>query len=191
MTKHTGQSAVRQQEPLIPELIDSPRDARSAHDKSHRHQTEIELLAHWMDTVFQIPGLPVRFGFDALLGLLPGFGDTATSIVSLYILHAASRMGVSRVTMTRMAMNIALDYAVGAVPVLGDAFDVYWKANRKNVELIRRDLSAGLPGERRRRASDWLFLGGLALVLLTILVGSVTIAWAIIAWLGAHLFSAK
>jgi hypothetical protein len=150
---------------------------------------DIELLARWMDSVFEIPGLRWRFGLDALLGLLPGFGDTATSIVSLYILHAAGRRGVSRLTMSRMAMNIGIDYVVGAIPFVGDVFDIYWKANQKNVELLRRESLAGPADARRMRVGDWLFFLGLAAILVTLLVGSVTIAWFVIGWLGSKLFS--
>src|SRR4051812_18900365 len=73
---------------------------------------DLEWLAYWMDSVFEIPGLGVRFGLDAIVGLIPAVGDTLTSLVSLYILSAARRYGVPRATMTRMAANIAIDYVV-------------------------------------------------------------------------------
>src|SRR5262245_41323211 len=66
---------------------------------------ELKRIADWMDSAFRVPGLNVKFGLDAILGLFPGFGDTVASLVSLYILHAANRRGVSRLTMTRMALN--------------------------------------------------------------------------------------
>ncbi|HJT31461.1 MAG TPA: DUF4112 domain-containing protein [Pirellulales bacterium] len=142
---------------------------------------ELELLAQWMDSVFEIPGLGIRFGLDALIGLIPGLGDTLTTLASLYILGAARRYGVPRITMVRMAANIALDYVLGAVPLLGDLFDVYWKANLRNVALLRRHLLATPAEERRARSGDWLFVAGLMVLLIMLLVGEVTIAWLIVA----------
>ncbi len=112
-------------------------------------EPELELLAHWMDSAFHIPGIGLRFGLDAIIGLIPGLGDTLTSLASLYILNAGRRYGVPRVTMLRMAANIAVDYLVGMIPLAGDAFDVVWKANQKNVALLRRHVLA-TPAEERR-----------------------------------------
>src|SRR5438477_12262867 len=105
-------------EPIEPILITNP--AREIPIS----ELDLELLARVMDSLFEIPGTRVRFGFDAIIGLIPGLGDTITSFVSLYILKAASRAGVPRVTLVRMALNIAIDYIVGCVPVAGDVFDV-------------------------------------------------------------------
>ena len=111
-------------------------------------EPELEMLAHWMDSAFHIPGIGLRFGLDAIIGLIPGLGDTLTSLASLYILNAGRRYGVPRVTMLRMAANIALDYLVGMIPLFGDAFDVVWKANQKNVALLQ----AARSGHAGRRA---------------------------------------
>ena len=92
--------------------------------------------------------------------------------------------------MTRMALNIALDTIVGSVPVLGDAFDVYWKANQKNVELLKRHALASPSEEKRLRTADWLFFGVLVAMLLTLLVGSITITVMLVTWLGTVLFTA-
>lgn len=148
---------------------------------------DLERLARWMDSLFAIPGVPLRFGLDSILGLVPGLGDAATSAVSLYILHTASRRGVSRLTMTRMAMNVALDSIVGSIPVAGDLFDVYWKANQRNVELLRRHALASPAEERRLRTSDWLFFGGLAAVLIGLVIGSLTVAILLATWLASLL----
>jgi len=146
--------------------------------------SDLERLAKWMDSLFEIPGVGLRFGLDSILGLIPGLGDTAASALSLYILHAASRRGVSRLTMTRMALNVALDTVVGSIPVLGDVFDLYWKANQKNVELLKRHALASPSEEKKLRTGDWLFLAGLAAMLIVLLVGSITIAVLLIAGLG-------
>jgi Domain of unknown function (DUF4112) len=139
-------------------------------------EPELELLAHWMDSAFHIPGIGVRFGLDAIIGLIPGLGDTLTSLASLYILNAGRRYGVPRVTMLRMAANIALDYVVGAIPFLGDAFDVVWKANQKNVALLKRHVLATPAEERRARVGDWFVLAGLVVALVLTLIGAVSVA---------------
>jgi hypothetical protein len=154
-------------------------------------EPELELLARWLDSVFHIPGLGVRFGLDALLGLIPGVGDTLTSMASLYILNAGRRYGVPRITMLRMAANIAVDYVLGSVPFLGDAFDLYWKANLKNVALLRRHVLTTPVEERKARKWDGLFVAGLIVLLIVLLVGSVTIAWFVIASLAHLLASSK
>lgn len=152
---------------------------------------ELELLARWMDSAFHIPGVGVRFGWDVILGLIPGLGDSATSLVSLYILTAANRYGIPRVTLLRMAANIGIDYVVGAIPILGDAFDVYWKANQRNVALLREHVLTNPALERRARKRDWLFLAGLIVLLVTLLVGAVTISWYLLAWIGGVLFQPR
>ena len=117
-------------------------------------------LARLMDSQFEIPGLRVRFGFDALLGLLPGIGDTVSAFASLYILQAAWEARVPRVTLIRMVLNVLLDVIFGAVPVLGDLFDLAWKANIKNVELLEKHLAASPHEARRARRSDTIFVVG-------------------------------
>ena len=144
---------------------------------------DLERLAHWMDSVFRIPGIGWRFGLDALLGLLPGAGDIATSLVSVYIFAAAQRHGVSRTTLARMAMNIVIDLLLGAIPFVGDLFDMYWKANKRNVELLRRHAAASPQAARRLRTSDRLFVAALVLLLLGLLVASLALAYFALAWL--------
>ena len=150
--------------------------------KQRSHADDLELLAHWLDSVFRIPGLNIQFGLDVLLGLIPGFGDTATSIVSLYILQAATKAGVPRVTVARMALNIAIDYVVGIVPVIGDLFDVYWKSNVRNVELLRRHARATPAQKRRLEWGDRLFVISLMAMLVLLLIGSIVLAYTILAW---------
>ena len=161
--------------PLEPELIDK----RSAVSHGPVDLQHLRLLARLMDSAFEIPGLKLRFGVDAILGLLPGIGDLATSFVSLYILQEAQRRGVSRVTLTRMSVNILIDWLVGSIPLLGDAFDVVWKSNQKNVELLIQHEST--PATRRRRKiGDWFFLALLISILLMVLAGSLTLTYFIV-----------
>ena len=136
----------------------------------------LERLSWLMDDLFRIPVLGWRFGLDALVGLIPGFGDTATSLVSFYILVAAVRYRVPKITLLRMGLNIAIDYVVGSLPVVGDLADAWWKSNHMNVELLRR--RANVPGEEARSAgmSDWLFVGGIIAVLTALATASAVIS---------------
>jgi hypothetical protein len=79
----------------------------------------------------------VRFGFDALIGLVPGIGDAVTTALSLYIVHEARQLGAPRHVIARMLANVMIDGLVGAVPLVGDAFDVVWRANRRNMRLLQ------------------------------------------------------
>ena len=98
----------------------------------------VEMLARLMDCALRVPGTNIRFGADAALGLLPGVGNLATTLVSAFIVYEARRLGVSRLTMLRMAGNVGLDTLIGAVPLAGNVADVFFRANRRNVELLRQ-----------------------------------------------------
>ena len=100
----------------------------------------IEALATLLDTAFIIPGTNLRFGFDALIGLVPGIGDAVTTVVSLWLVKEARALGAPGHLVARMLGNIAIDGLVGAVPLLGDAFDLVWKSNRRNLHLLRGHL---------------------------------------------------
>lgn len=103
-----------------------------------RKAEALDRLAHWLDDRFAIPGTNIRFGLDGLLGLVPGIGDTATSLVSVYLVYEARRIGVPRRTIARMLINVLLDWAIGLIPLLGDVFDIAYKANRRNIRLLRK-----------------------------------------------------
>ncbi len=153
---------------------DSPADAKSAR--------ELDRLATWLDSIFEIPIIRLRFGIDALLGLLPGVGDTASTFASIYILQAAARLGISRVTLARMTINVLVDLLIGAIPFLGDVFDVYWKANRKNVELIRKHAEANPNTEKRLKRDDRLFVWGMIALILFVLIASLAFTYFVLAW---------
>jgi len=107
----------------------------------------IEWLSTLLDTAIVVPGTNIRFGLDALVGLVPGIGDAITTLLSLYIVREARALGAPRLLIARMLANVALDGVVGAVPVAGDLFDVAFRANRRNVALLRQHLDRA---ERRR-----------------------------------------
>ena len=144
---------------------------------------ELELLARWMDGVFRVPGVGWRFGLDAILGLLPGIGDTASSVASLYIITAAHRYGVTRATLLRMALNIVLDTTVGALPLVGDIFDVYWKSNQRNVALLNRHMLATQSEQGKLQRSDRWFVVLLVTLLALLMIGSIIVAALLLTWL--------
>jgi len=122
---------------------------------SHEQRlAQVKWLANLLDDAFRIPGTPVRFGWNSVLGLFPGLGDVLTSALSLLIVHHAWQTGASKLTLARMLGNVGVDFVVGAIPLLGDMFDVVWKANRKNARLLEQHLHgqrAGAGGSRNRR----------------------------------------
>ena len=103
---------------------------------------QVRFIARMMDDQFRVPGTNLRFGLDFLLGLFPGLGDAATSIISLLIVHHAWAAGASKLTLARMLGNVGIDFLVGSVPLFGDVFDFAWKANRKNARLLEAHLNS-------------------------------------------------
>jgi len=101
----------------------------------------IRAVAHLLDESIRVPGTSFRVGIDPIVGLLPIAGDLATAVCSLYIVTEAVRLGIPKRTVVRLLANIAVDAALGSVPVVGDLFDAYWKANVKNAELIATAVS--------------------------------------------------
>ena len=164
-------------ESLQLETLAKPRDNR------RKHADDLELLARWMDSIFEIPLLKLRFGLDALLGLLPGGGDVGTTLVSIYILNAANRHGVPRATLVRMALNIALDLVVGSIPIAGDLFDAYWKSNQRNVALLRRHLDSATSTSDKLRQADRWFIMAIIVALGLLFLGSLVLAYFAISWL--------
>src|SRR5215213_1861990 len=129
----------------------------------------LETLSNYLDGFFRVPGTGWRFGFDALIGLVPNVGDTLTSLASFYILVAGVRYGVPKITLARMAFNIGLDYVVGTIPFIGDAFDLFWKSNQQNIDLIRERAT----GKDQGTTGDYIFVFAIILVLIAILIGSI------------------
>jgi hypothetical protein len=115
-----------------PVLIDPARPMLDEHTRVQR----LRALAHLLDTAFVLPGTSIRFGVDALLGLIPVVGDAVAAALSAFIIREARELGVPRTTLLRMAWNVGVDLCAGAVPLVGDVFDVAWKANKKNLALV-------------------------------------------------------
>jgi hypothetical protein len=105
----------------------------------------LDKLSRLLDTAFVIPGTNIRFGVDALIGLIPVVGDLISTALSTYLIQEARRLGISRIALARMIGNVAIDGVVGAIPLVGDVFDVAFRANRRNMAILRSEL------EKRRR----------------------------------------
>lgn len=106
-----------------------------------RELRRLESLADLLDSRFRVPGTQVRFGLDAVLGLVPGIGDTLTLLPSIYLILRARRLGAPMSLIIRMMITVLVDYIVGLVPVLGDIFDIVFRANTANLDLLRNHLS--------------------------------------------------
>jgi len=122
---------------------------------------DVETLARWLDYAFVLPG-GFRFGFAPFLDLIPGIGDVADAMLSLYIVLRAIQLGVPRVALTRMVVNIGIETAAGSIPFAGAFFDSVFKANRRNFHLVQ----AHVYDPHRQPARDWSFLLITALILL-------------------------
>jgi len=148
--------------------------------------TRLRRFAVWLDAGIVVPGTSLRVGLDPVLGLVPGLGDAAGALLAAWILVEAIRMGASRGTLARIASNIALDALVGAMPVLGDVFDVVWKANLKNVALLERHAIDPAGAGEGDRLIVVLVVGGVAALCLGLLVGGVVLtAWLVRALFGS------
>jgi Domain of unknown function (DUF4112) len=119
---------------------------RYDHASAEAALARVELLARLMDSAFTLPGSNVRIGLDAIIGLVPVLGDLISQAIASYIIWEARRLGVSRWTVGRMIANSAIDTVVGFIPVVGDLFDVGYRANMKNLALLKSHLEKpGMP----------------------------------------------
>ena len=147
----------------------------------------VEALQRWagvLDAAFRIPGTQIRFGLDALIGLVPGAGDAVAGLFSVAIVLQAARMGLPRVVIARMVLNSLLDLLVGAVPVVGDLFDVAWKANLRNVTLLDRFVRQG---ERGASRTDYVFVTVAVALLLAGAALPIVLVALLLAYLGRPL----
>jgi hypothetical protein len=159
-----------------PEIL-SPRTKRGGKMFDDEH---LDILSHILDDFIRIPGTSIRFGMDGVIGLIPGVGDALGGIASCIILVAAWVRGVPSPVLARMVSNVAIEVVVGAVPVLGDVFDIAWRANRRNYAL----LTGSVTEPRKMKRKSWLFLAGMCLLLMAL----VLIPTLLIAWLSVHVF---
>jgi hypothetical protein len=139
--------------------------------------SKVESMATWMDSRFTIPGTNIKFGFDALVGLIPGAGDFTTLLISGYMVTILAKNGASGFVLARMALNIAIDALLGSIPLIGDIFDVAFKANIRNVKLMREHYVEG-----RHTGGAWKVAVPL-LLLLVLFVGALAwISYKVFVW---------
>ena len=120
-----------------PHQYETPGQYMDEHDERLAH---LDRLTELLDSRWRIPGLGIPIGIDGIASIFPVVGDSATGVVSAYLIYQASRLGVPRSVLLRMAGNAGLDWAVGSIPVIGTIFDIGFKANTRNVNLLRRHL---------------------------------------------------
>jgi hypothetical protein len=144
----------------------------------------LELLRRWariFDSAFRIPGTSITFGLDPIIGLIPGIGDLASPMLSLFMLWHATKLRVPKVVIARMVFNALIDGLVGAIPIIGDLFDFGWKANAWNLALLERHAMPGTPARR----GDWMFVLACCAVLLVVALLPLVLLWVGFAWLGS------
>ena len=166
-------------DPANPEILPPSRGPRGGAARDLVSDENLDLLAHLLDDWFRIPGTSIRLGLDGLIGLIPGLGDLLAGLASCLLIVAAWIRGVPYVTLARMAVNVGLEIAVGAVPVVGDVFIIAWKANRRNYALMTRHLRQ----PHRHTGRDWAFLLGLLGVVLVILLAPFVVLVVILIWM--------
>ena len=142
----------------------------------------IDALRRWavlLDSAFRVPGTSIRFGLDAIIGLIPGVGDISTPAFSALILLQAVRMRLPLVVQARMVLNAAIDMAFGLVPLLGDLVDIGFKANLRNLALLERHARPGVQPSR----GDYAFVA-VCIVLLGLIafVPLLLVAWLLSRW---------
>lgn len=124
------------------------------------HLDRFRRIATALDARFRLPGTGIRVGYDAILGLVPGAGDIISGAIASYGLIAGYRLGAPAAVLFRMLGNIALDTVVGAIPILGDLFDIGWKGNLRNLALLERWMAGPRKVERRSAALIFAIGGG-------------------------------
>jgi len=141
---------------------------------------QVELIAWLLDNSIPIPGTGRRIGLDGIIGLVPGVGDLLAAGVSVLVVIRAAQFNLPRIVLVRMLANVALDLGIGAIPVLGDAFDLWFKASTRNLELMRRYITTPESSTR----GQWLFFAALLLGTLAVVGGFL---WLLTALIGCAL----
>jgi len=131
-----------------------------------------------MDSRFRIPGTNIHFGFDALIGLVPGVGDLISFLISGFIISSAAKQGASGYVQARMVFNVAIDTLFGSVPIIGDIFDVFFKSNQRNMQLLTEHFEEG-----KHQGSRSKFTTPLLMVLLVLFAGFIWLCYKVITWI--------
>lgn len=113
---------------------------KSAAPSSNAALKRLQTVANLLDSAFVIPGTNQRVGIDAIIGLVPGIGDVLTTVLSSYIIWEARNLGVSRIALARMLTNLGIHASIGSIPLIGDAFDAFFRVNQRNMRILRSQL---------------------------------------------------
>jgi hypothetical protein len=170
---------------IYPDPLPQRGAARITRPAPIQIERELEVFAQIMDNRFVIPVLGWRFGVNAIIDLVPGIGDVATSLIAFYVLVSAVRYRVPKITLLRMGLNIAIYFLGNLVPWVGDLFAAWWKPNMRNLALLRSRATVSAEEAHKARTSDWLFVGAIIMALLTMLFGSLAVS-AFIVWYIFH-----
>jgi hypothetical protein len=135
-------------------------------------------IARLMDSEFTIPGTKFRFGLDPVLGLIPVFGNMATSAVSAMLVLTMMKHGASRNVIIRMSLNLLLDSVIGAIPIVGNLFDFGFRANNRNVELLRRHYEEG-----KYQGSGRGLIAAVLVGLVAFLLAAGWATWHLVSWI--------
>ncbi len=162
-------------------MVQPTASARLTKPNQVQIERELEVLAQVMDNQFAIPVLGWRFGVNAIIDLIPGIGDVATSLIAVYVLVSAVRYRVPKITLLRMGLNIAIYFLGNIVPWVGDVFAAWWKPNMRNLALLRKRATVSAEDAHQAKMSDWLFVGLIIVGLLTMLFGSLALS-AFVIW---------
>jgi hypothetical protein len=130
----------------------------------HEDLARVRSLARALDTAIRVPGTNIRFGLDSIIGLVPGAGDIASSLLSGYIVLASARLGVPPWVVMRMILNLGIDTLVGSVPLLGDLFDVGFRANVRNAALLERHMDDPVAVKRSSRLAVLAAIAGVVVL---------------------------
>ncbi len=162
----------------------SPFPSQDSSETELRRQALVEaadLLAKVLDTTVRIPGTSLYLGLDPLIGLIPGIGDVLANLIGTVILGMAARLEVPRIVITRMSLNLLINGVIGAIPILGDLFSVWFRSNSRNADLLRQAATQSA----RRTHYDWTYV----VVIIGGTVGLLLGLIAFVLWIAISLWS--
>jgi hypothetical protein len=181
MADDDGQTALPRARDRIEEIEVEVLPAESSAREGSRQDRDAlaKVIALVMDTMFKVPGTNVRFGLDPIVGLVPGLGNAVGAIVSSIVLFQSARSGIPRIVLVRMALNVLINTAAGAVPLIGDLFSVWWKSNVRNYRLYQKHASDTAVSTRK----DWYFV----IVLVSLILLGLLAVLALLVWVAVRL----
>jgi hypothetical protein len=140
-------------------------------------ERRIGRVTHVLDELVSVPGTPIKVGLDPVIGVIPIAGDALAALIGLWVILEASRFGVPRVVLGRMVANLVMDLGIGAIPLLGDAYDLFFRSNSRNLELFRRH---ALDPGASTRGEQGFFIG-----LVVLAIGLLWLAATVVGWIGS------